>query len=190
METLAVVQSVTPAPWSPLIEITILIQSSNDWPSSVWRFCERYTAVIGITNLQHFAWSICMWQRWPQIRSARLITDSILSFFGPGSEVGVNNLWKTRPKSGVSFYFRHQESAWSLQITIIVAFRFHWWFAEFEQGSFSEICKDFGAGAVSGFKNFGTGAQSEYENITPTPLVSSSSSGKLRLFRLLLRLLW
>jgi len=43
------------------------------------------------------------------------------------------------------------------------------WFAEFEQDS--QISKSFGAG--SGFKNFGTGAESE--NVTPATSAAKAS---------------
>jgi len=47
--------------------------------------------------------------------------------------------------------------------TNITEFQLHWWWPEFEQESDSQIWKNSGPG----FKNFGTGAESESENVTP-----------------------
>jgi len=102
------------------------------------------------------------YQKWPRIRG-RLRQDSAF-FFGPRS--GVKNLWKTRSH----FYFRQQhESTWSLLTSLVnykcclssVALMVCGIWIKLGFSKFKKFLTG------SGLKNFGTGAKSKSENVTP-----------------------
>ena len=89
-------------------------------------------------------------------------------FFVTRSGAGVKILWKNESGSGTTFYFR-KERAWFLY-TSLLKYK-HCWISvgSIVAGVWTGVgFSNFGPG--SWFKNFGIGAESKPEHVTPAPL--------------------